>query len=159
MKTKFLATKLTGIFFLVLVGTLSNIAQPSKPDDNSKCLDTKFENTCYTSIKSSFNDYVYLKSRPFSSQINTDVNFSILLKKNVQYVFNVCNSQAKSTIELKLYNEKNKLLATSTSDKITFQPEEAGKYYITTSLEKNSSDCCLILCGMLNKYQMPTKSK
>jgi len=160
MKNYFQLNIFPSTFFLVLLISIPNLVQSTKTGDGNTCLDLKFENTCYSSIKSSFNDYVYLKSRPFSYEVNGEANFSILLKKNVQYIFNACpNFQTANSIELKLYNENNTLLATGSGEKIIFQPEKAGKYHITTSLGKNNNNCCLILCGMLNKYVPSIKSK
>jgi hypothetical protein len=152
-KAFFLMVLLVSLFFVsVHTQTLSN--------DGNTCLDIQFEDGCYSSIKNKFPDFVYLKSRPFSYQINPDVNFSVLLKKNFSYVFSICsNFQSKAPTELKLYNDKNELLITQAGDKISFQPERAGKYYITSSLGKNRNNCCIVLCGMLNKYTPLAKSK
>lgn len=159
MEIKYFIRILLALFLLAELAP----AQTSNSGNENMCLDAQFENRCYASIKSAYADYVYLKSRSFSYQVNPEANFSILLKKNMSYVFSIyTNFQSKSTNELKLFDEDNKLLVTNKGDKITVQPEKSGKYYITISLGKNRNNCCLVLCGMLNKYtpeETPVKSK
>jgi len=127
--------------------------------DNYDCLDEKFENKCYSQIKSIFDDYIFLKSRPFASSLSTDVEFSVPLRRNVLYIFNVCqNSGGKNSMVLSIYDNNDKLMVTSVDSKtnkntriIAFKPEEAGKYYLKTSFENNENGCCLILLGMIVK--------
>lgn len=159
MDTRFFTKALTGIFVLFSLINFSIKAQTSPAENNGDCLSELFENNCYSSIKSGADGYIYLKSRPFSSQISADINFSVVLKKSVLYVFNVCEpSQGQNAMVLNLYDKDNKLVATGTDNKITFNPAEAGKYSLVSSLEKNGNNCCLILCGMINKY-LPVKAK
>lgn len=143
----------TCLFICLFLFNLPGKAQSSYAA-NKNCLDEKFENDCYSLIKFIFRDYVYLKSRAFSSDQNQDVTFSVSLKKNISYVFNICEGsgeKGKNTMVLELYDEDNNLVISGKDNKINFKPKEAGRYYLTTSFEKNKRNCYLILCGMLNK--------
>jgi len=147
-------TQMKVLFFLF--GIL--ILLPFSSKSQQECLEQKFEDNCAQQLTTIFDDYIYLKSRPFSAQENVDVNFEVTLKRNVLYIFNVCEKQGKNSMVLKLFDSQNKIVSTSINAKtkgndkiLTFQPKETGKYYISSLFERKEDKCCLIMFGMVRK--------
>lgn len=123
-----------------------------------ECLEPKFEDNCTELLSSIFDDYLYLRSRAFSSKENIDVQFIVTLKRNALYIFNVCQGSGQNGMILNLYDSNNKLVASSLNSKnkknekiITFRPELPGKYFLTTVFEKKEDSCCLVMFGMIKK--------
>lgn len=149
MKIRVYKVTLLGVLLTINTGIKAQV------DYNKDCLDGKFENNCYSSIKSAVDGYVYLRSKAFSSQYDNEVNFSVLLKKGIPYVFSICEgAKGKDVMVMNLYNNNNKLIATSVDGKITITPEETIKCNIASSFGSSSSNnnCCIILFGMINRH-------
>ena len=146
----------TNRIFIFLFGLIFLFPFSSKSQE--ECLSSKFEDNCTSLLSSIFDDYLYLKSRAFSSKENIDVEFQVTLKRNILYIFNVCQGPGTNSMILNLIDGKNKIVATSFNSKtkkndkiISFRPEAAGKYYISTFFEKKDENCCLIMFGMIKK--------
>lgn len=139
------------VFFVILIITISLESQ-------TNCIEPKYEDNCSQLISSIFDDYVYLKSRAFNSDLSVDVMFSVNLKRNVLYIFNVCESDGKANMIINLHDNKDKIVASSVNSQthknskiIAYKPDDAGKYYISAKFAKNDKNCCLILYGMITK--------
>lgn len=133
------------------------ILLPFYTKSQESCLEPKYEDNCSSLLSSIFDDYIYLRSRAFSSKEDVKVEFEVTLKRNILYIFNVCD-QGKAGMILNLYDRNDKLIATSINPKtkkndkiITFSPDAAGRYYISTFFEKKDTGCCLIMFGMIRK--------
>ena len=163
MTIKFFVPMAIGVYTLILFSTISSKAQFNGDENNTDCLDDNFEKNSYSIIKFMKEDYVYLKSKAFSSKISSVINFPLTLKKNVLYVFSACESadEEKSSLRLKLYDKDGTLVDTSMNIKntkvINFKPSQAGKYNITATFD-NGDNCCLILCGMINSMNQVFKN-
>ena len=142
--------------YFLLLGMIIFIPFLSKSQE--ECLTAKFEDNCSGLLSSIFDDYLYLRSRAFSSKEFVDVEFQVTLKRNVLYIFNVCQGPGKNSMVLNLIDDKHKIVASSLNSKsrknekiIAFKPEFAGKFYISTFFEKKDDNCCLIMFGMIKK--------
>ena len=140
-------------YILLLIAFIAFTYQVFSQTD---CLSPKFEDKCSGVITSIIDDYVYLKSRAFSSQVSTDVLFSVSLKRNIKYVFSVCELFGNNNMVINLYDENDKIVASNIDPKtkkiitaMTFKPTAAGKYYVLATFEKKESNCCLILFGLM----------
>lgn len=137
---------------------LALIVVPFLSRSQNECIDPDFEDNCTGLLYSVFDDYVYLRSRAFTSTENIDVTFTVTLKRNVLYILNVCEGAGRNSMILELYDSNNKLVSSSFNKQtkkntkiIAFRPEVAGKYYLSTFFEKKVTKCCIIMFGMIKK--------
>lgn len=142
--------------FIVAVWVLLLSSFPSKSQE--ECINPDFEDNCARLLTYIFDDYLYLRSRAFSSKEEIDVTFEVTLKRNILYIFNVCEGKGRNSMVIELYDNDDKLISSSYNEKtkkndkiIAFRPKATGKYYISTFFEKERENCCIIMFGMIKK--------
>lgn len=122
------------------------------------CLDADYEDKCVDIVNHVFEDYIYLRSSVFSFKGEKEVISSLTLKRNVLYIFNVCEEDATDNMILHLFNENDSLLSSSihpitkkNTKIIAYYTTRGGRYYISTNFPKKKKTCCLVLLGMITK--------
>ncbi len=137
------------VFVFLLIPSLSNA--------QNGCLEADYEDKCVKGLFDVFDDYLYLRSRPFSYK-DDSVMYAVTLKRNLLYIFNICDASGKEDAVINLYDKNDKLVTTSINPKtklndkiITFKPTAAGKYYISTVSRYGKKSCSLLLFGLIEK--------
>lgn len=148
------------IFFLLWIFILLPFFSKSQgfySKNLEQCSDPKFEDHCGEMLPPT-EDYIYLSSRDYASDENINIEYAVTLKRNILYVFNICEGSGKNSMVLNLWDSDNKQVASSINKKtknndriIFFRPTVAGKYYISTFFDKKEENCCLIIFGMIKK--------
>ena len=121
-----------------------------------KCLEPEFNDKCFRTINHVFDDYVYLKSRAFSSRYTTDMFLELTLKRNILYLMTVCDGSDENPMRVDFYdNDENLIKSTYSSGMnkqyISFMPEKAGKFLLKVSFENNSISCSSVSYGMIKR--------
>lgn len=137
---------------------IANCSFAQTSENVDKCLEPEFTNGCFRTINHVFDDYVYLKSRPFSSKYSTDMFLVVNLKRNILYLITVCDGNDNNPMTVDFYDNNEKLLASSYDEKkklnkkyITFLPEVAGKYLIKVTFKNQIISCSSVSYGMISK--------
>lgn len=124
----------------------------------SKCYDPSYHENCFYLSKSIFDDYVYLKSRPFTQEAQ-GVKYIVNLKKNTLYLFNICEGEdAKVVIKLYDVNSEDEPVATTYNESekkytqiLSYYSKSGGSYSLSVSFEKAEQNCAVVVCGMIRK--------
>lgn len=142
------------LFFSIICSllTVNGISQ-----NVDKCLEPEFTDGCFRTINHVFDDYIYLKSRPFSSKYTTDMFLELVLKRNILYLITVCDGSSDNTMIVDFYDNTEKKLASTYSETekknkkyITFMPPVAGKYLLKVSFTNSNVSCSSVSYGMIS---------
>lgn len=120
------------------------------------CLEPSYHEKCFQAIKSVFDDYLYLKSRPFSREMDNE-KFVVNLKKNTLYLFDICQGP-RSYAVVNIYDENDQLIASTLDPEtsrftrtLSFYSGASGQYSISVSFKHSDEDCIVVLFGMIRK--------
>lgn len=135
--------------WILVIAPCASRSQTHASKELDRCGKSKFENNCLKLLPPT--DYIYLASWDFKSNESLDPKFSVLLKRNILYVFTICEGAEEGDMEINLFNDDDKLLVSSINKKtkkndkiIYFRPTISGKFYITTLFKKDEANCCLV---------------
>jgi hypothetical protein len=139
------------LFWILLLAPCISRSQAVILKDMERCIKPKFEEKC---VKKTLppSDYTYVSSWDYSSNDSLNIKFPVLLRKNISYVFVICDGYGNDHMILNLFDNSDKLLISSLNSKtkkndgnIFFKPKASGKFYIATSFNKDEQNCCLIM--------------
>lgn len=142
------------IILILLIGASVTAIRAQESD----CYETEYHHRCYTAAKSIFDDYIYLKSRPFTWEMQ-HMKFEVNLSRNTLYLFNICEGD-KAGVKIKIYDTQDESAPiASTYDEssgrhnriLSVYPKHSGKYAIQVIFSDDSPKCAVLVLGMIRK--------
>ena len=128
---------------------------------DTKCHQEEHKNKCVAEIKNDSTSFIYLKSRPFHAKDRSDVLFAVNLKRNVNYLFSICDEHIEDNdLIVKILDKDEKLVKSSYDRKndiyskhILFKCTKPGKYWLKTRFKEKDHACASLIIGTLGGFK------